>query len=213
MNSRALLMPAGAFLVLAGAVALAGILPGDVWLRELILAHATAPVTAVFRWINYAGNWRVLGPATLALLGFPRVRRRWWVWLLLMVAAPLLEGALKELIARPRPEGRAFGFPSGHATAAAAYFGAVIYAAGDLPARARRGLRSAAATMIVLVALARVVLGAHWPSDTLGGIALGLACATAAALISVSIDRSRAGSTSPAAPSHDASSRTPPARG
>jgi undecaprenyl-diphosphatase len=213
VNSRALLIPAAAFLVLAGAVALAGILPGDVWLRELILAHAAAPVTAVFKWINYAGTWRVLAPASLALLGFSRVRRRWLVWLLLMIVAPLLEGALKELIARPRPEGRAFGFPSGHATAAAAYFGALIYAVGDLPTRARRALRWAAAAMIVLVALARVVLGAHWPSDTLGGIALGLACATAAALISSSTDRSRAGSTSPAAPSPGVSSRTPPARG
>jgi membrane-associated phospholipid phosphatase len=37
--------------------------------------------------------------------------------------------------------------------------------------------------MIVLVALARVVLRAHWPSDSLGGIALGLALASAAAAI------------------------------
>ncbi len=213
MNVLALVIPLAAFLALAGAVALTGVLPGDVWLRELILAHASAPVTAIFKWINYAGAWRVLGPASLVLLAFPRVRRRWWVWLLLMIVAPTLEGVLKEVIGRPRPEGRAFGFPSGHATAAAAYFGALIWAAGDLPPRARRAVRWAAAAMIVLVALARVVLRAHWPSDTLGGIALGLACATAAALISSSTGRSRAGSTSPAPPSRDASSRTPTARG
>ena len=37
--------------------------------------------------------------------------------------------------------------------------------------------------MIVLVAVARVILRAHWPSDALGGIALGLALASAAALL------------------------------
>jgi membrane-associated phospholipid phosphatase len=44
-------------------------------------------------------------------------------------------------------------------------------------------LRVGAATVLILVALARVVLRAHWPSDVLGGIALGLALASAAALL------------------------------
>src|SRR5919204_259468 len=35
----------------------------------------------------------------------------------------------------------------------------------------------------LLVALARVILGAHWPSDALAGLALGLALASAAALL------------------------------
>jgi len=37
--------------------------------------------------------------------------------------------------------------------------------------------------VIVLVAAARVMLRAHWPSDALGGIALGLTLASAAALL------------------------------
>jgi membrane-associated phospholipid phosphatase len=47
-----------------------------------------------------------------------------------ILVASLLEPVLKEVVARPRPESPAFGFPSGHATAAAAYFGALVYAAG-----------------------------------------------------------------------------------
>jgi membrane-associated phospholipid phosphatase len=37
--------------------------------------------------------------------------------------------------------------------------------------------------MILLVGLARVLLRAHWPSDVLGGIALGLVLASIASLI------------------------------
>jgi membrane-associated phospholipid phosphatase len=40
-----------------------------------------------------------------------------------------------------------------------------------------------AIVMILLVGLARVLLRAHWPSDVLGGIALGLALASIASLI------------------------------
>ena len=36
---------------------------------------------------------------------------------------------------------------------------------------------------IVLVAMARVILRAHWPADTLAGIALGLALASIAAML------------------------------
>jgi undecaprenyl-diphosphatase len=213
VSRAAFLGAAVAFLALASGVALTGPLPGDAGLRDLILAHASPPLTAVMHWINLAGNWRVLVPAAPLLLLFPRTRRHWWIWLLVLIVAPSLESLLKPLIGRPRPESPAFGFPSGHATAAAAYLAALAWGAGDLRPLARRALRALAAVLILLVGLARVVLRAHWPSDALGGIALGLACAGAAVLISSSIDRSRAGPASPAPPSRAAPSRTPPAPG
>lgn len=75
------------------------------------------------------------------------------------------------------------GFPSGHATAAAAYFGAVIYLAASLPPRVRPVVRVVAVMLILGVGVARVMLRAHWPSDVLGGFAFGLALASTAALI------------------------------
>ena len=48
---------------------------------------------------------------------------------------------------------------------------------------ARRCVRAAAVALIVLVAVARVILRAHWPSDALAGIALGTAFASAAVLL------------------------------
>ena len=179
-----LLAGAGGFLALALAVTTLASVPGDAAVREALLALASPPVLAAMRVINYAGSWQLLLPASLLLLlAFRRAReRRWYVWVGLMIVAPATEGIVKMLVGRPRPEAASMGFPSGHATAAAAFFGAVFYLAESLRPPARRLVRVAALVIIVLVAAARVMLRAHWPSDALAGIALGLALASGAAL-------------------------------
>jgi membrane-associated phospholipid phosphatase len=186
LHPRAALTVLGAFFVALGAaVAMMGVLPADAAVRETLLGWATPAVVGLMRVVNYGGEWRVLFPATLLLLAlFRRARERWWLWIVLMIAAPAAEGLLKIAIGRARPESAAFGFPSGHATAAAAFFGAVLYLAGSLPPASRRAVRALAVGCIVLVGLARIILRAHWPSDVLGGIALGLGLATIAALLS-----------------------------
>lgn len=179
-----LLLSGGLFLALACLAAAVGVLPVDAAVRDAVLTLAVPPVLGLMRLVNYAGDWRLLLPGTLVLvLVFDRARARWWVWGGLMLAAPLAEGALKAVVGRVRPEDLSFGFPSGHATAAAAFFGALIYLAGSLPATACRAVRALAIVAIVLVATARVMLRAHWPSDVVGGVALGLALASAAALV------------------------------
>jgi undecaprenyl-diphosphatase len=177
------LASAGGFLALALAVTTLASVPGDAAVREALLALASPPVLAAMRVINYAGSWQLLLPASLLLLlAFGRARERWYVWVGLMIVAPATEGIVKMLVGRPRPEAASMGFPSGHATAAAAFFGAVFYLAESLRPPARRLVRGAALVIIVLVAAARVMLRAHWPSDALAGIALGLALASGAAL-------------------------------
>jgi membrane-associated phospholipid phosphatase len=186
VHPRAVLVVLAAFFVaLAGAVALIGVLPADAAVRETLLAWATPAVIAVMRIVNYGGDWRLLLPATLLLLVvFRGARARWWIWLTLMITAPMMEGLLKIAVARARPEGPAYGFPSGHATAAAAFCGAVLYLSSSLPPASRRLVRALALVGVILVGLARVILRAHWPSDVLGGITLGLALATIAAILS-----------------------------
>jgi undecaprenyl-diphosphatase len=181
---RILLASTGCFLLLALVVMLVEPFPGDAATRLWLLGFGSPGVVRVMRAINNLGSWQLLLPATLLLVVvFPRARARWWVWIALMIAAPATEGLLKILIGRPRPEETSMGFPSGHATAAAAFFGAVIYLADSLPARARALVRAAATILIALVALARIILRAHWPVDTLAGIALGLALASLATLL------------------------------
>jgi undecaprenyl-diphosphatase len=176
-----LVVAAACFLALTAAIVLLGAVPADVSVRQTLLAHASPAVVSLMRIVNRAGDWKVLLPGTLLLfVVFRQARERWWVWAGLMVSAPLLEGALKYLVGRPRPEDVSLGFPSGHSTAAAAFFGAVIFLAGALPPAVRGWVRALSVAMIVLVAMARVILRAHWPSDVVAGIALGLALAATA---------------------------------
>jgi len=179
-----LLASAGCFIALALAVMLVDPFPGDAAARRWLLGYGSPAVVEVARVVNYLGSWRVLLPATLLLLvAFPRARARWWLWVGLMLAAPAAEGLLKLLIDRARPEEASMGFPSVHATAAAAFFGALMYLAASLPPPARIVVQAGSVLLILLVALARVILRAHWPVDALAGIALGSVFASIAALL------------------------------
>ncbi len=106
----------------------------------------------------------------------------------LLVAATLplrlLNGALKALVGSPRPTADAvevlerangLGFPSGHASGAVLFYGALIAVAPCLfrSPTACWVFRLACAAMIVLVGLSRVAVGAHWPSDVGGGYLWG----------------------------------------
>ncbi|MFQ5897382.1 MAG: phosphatase PAP2 family protein [Candidatus Methylomirabilia bacterium] len=178
----------GVFVTLALAVSAGGIFPLERGLYEWIVGATSPGVVAAFEWINQLGDWRFLLPLALlpaVLLIFvlpPTLRQRWWLWAGVMLSVPILEGIAKEIVGRPRPETAALGFPSGHVTAATAFFVMAAHFLEKLFAssQARTVIWILAALPILLVAIARVVLRAHWPLDTLGGFALGLTCAAAA---------------------------------
>jgi membrane-associated phospholipid phosphatase len=185
LHPRGVLTVAAAlFVALALVILLAGTPSADVAVREGLLGMASPGVVAVMRLVTYAGAWYVLFPGTVMLVAaLPAARRQWWIWCVLMVVAPIAEWVFKNLVRRARPEATSFAFPSGHATAAAAFFGAVVYLAGNLPRRAALVVRVVALAGIVLVGLSRIVLRKHWPADVLAGIALGLALTSVAVLI------------------------------
>jgi undecaprenyl-diphosphatase len=109
--------------------------------------------------------------------------------LLLMVSAAgaiLVNGLLKAGFDRPRPQLFEWGqhtvsssFPSGHAMSAAAVYMTVAYLAARLQRRhISRVLTLLAATIVVvLIAVSRLYLGVHYPTDVAAGVVIGIAWA------------------------------------
>lgn len=127
----------------------------------------------------------------VVLVGFIVLRR--WTWACVVALIPI--GGVINLVfaavvtrARPHvdellrsslnPEERSF--PSGHVMGAVMLYGLVIVAAGELRHPVLRWpVRATCLAIIVIAGFQRLWVGAHWPSDVVGGYALGgvlLAC-------------------------------------
>jgi undecaprenyl-diphosphatase len=89
---------------------------------------------------------------------------------------------IKELLDRVRPTANPIAhtlgpsFPSGHTTGAAACFAAFALVMGRGRSRNVQALLAGAAVFVAIaVAASRVLLGVHWLTDVIGGLALGWA--------------------------------------
>lgn len=142
-----------------------------------------APLDRIFGTLTNVNNWFLLYFFLMYLI----VRKYKKAGILLLLAAAVMIvvtdqtgfRVLKEFFARPRPF-KSFGdvllpvgpsgtysFPSNHAInnfAVAAFFSSVF-----------PGYRTALFTLASLVAVSRVYVGVHYPSDVIGGAILGAA--------------------------------------
>jgi membrane-associated phospholipid phosphatase len=139
---------------------------------------------------HFGGAAVTLGIAAVAAVSL-FVRRRPGAALLLagtVLTERFLVDGLKAWIGRPRPAidplvhlPQSLAYPSGHAANSMAAFLAVALIAA--PARYRWATAVAALVLAVLVGCSRILLGVHWPSDVIGGWALGMLCVGVALLV------------------------------
>ncbi|MFD0740016.1 bifunctional DedA family/phosphatase PAP2 family protein [Lysobacter koreensis] len=125
------------------------------------------------------GDVAVLGPAAAVALGYLLWRRRWMAaahWLAALVFGLALTALLEAAIDMPRPPTApaGFGFPSVAVTMTTITFGFfAVLIARELPGRTRVWPYLLAGVVTTLVGFARLYLGAHWPSDLVGGTLFG----------------------------------------
>jgi membrane-associated phospholipid phosphatase len=165
-----------------------GIVPGD----ETVLRVVQAPVWSGLddlAWVvSRAGDFfpavvflLVAATTSLTLAG----RFDLALFVAVAVALRAIGPVLKQIENSARPPAevaasfehvRGLGFPSGHALGAALFWGAITVVAPHViqSRRSARLVQGLSIAMIVLTAWARVRLGVHWPSDVLGGVAIGV---------------------------------------
>jgi undecaprenyl-diphosphatase len=160
------------------------VLPFDYPIALFIQQLNWGPVVYPMELINAsAGIWQVLIGAVAVVGLFIWERRAGWLMLIGSVSS-LLDNIIKLIISRQRPPAdlvhilsptTGFSFPSGHAV----FFTWMAFViAVSLAPKTRPSLRPilwiVAALVIVLTCIARVWAGAHWPSDVIGGVLLGI---------------------------------------
>lgn len=149
------------------------------WLREQV----PAALGGFFGGVTRSGSATVLIPlAVVAAAVLLLARRRFEAALLVAstVAATGVVYVLKTIVGRARPalwETQWYwgsSFPSGHTLSTAAFSTAAALCVAHLAPRYARAAMLLAFTWTAFVALSRLVLGVHWPSDVLVAACIGV---------------------------------------
>ncbi|HEY2138529.1 MAG TPA: phosphatase PAP2 family protein [Chthoniobacterales bacterium] len=150
-------------------------------------AHATPWLTEIGRATSFFGSVGFVAGAALCVALVLLVRKSWYKLFALALAVgggSLLNILLKHFFHRHRPVLEnplvtltSFGFPSGHTMGATLFYGVLaLFVAQSVRAwRWRAVAYSVACLAVVLIGLSRIYLGAHYLTDVLGAIAVGLA--------------------------------------
>jgi membrane-associated phospholipid phosphatase len=157
----------------------------DQRLLNLMPKVRSAPETAFFSTVTMLANWQsilVLTAFTVALLWWRQQRPLALIFIAAAAGQEAVTFVVKHVVARMRPDialsiisEDTYSFPSGHTVRATVLFGLLAY----ILFRSCRSRAARIATVVLygltvsLVALSRVYLGAHYPTDVWAGILLG----------------------------------------
>jgi membrane-associated phospholipid phosphatase len=147
---------------------------------KLVIDDSRHPVLELtMRAVTFVGDGSMLFLFTVVTsLALRRAGDRLaWRLPAIMLGSAATEWLLKWVVARRRPRGGPFAFPSGHVFTSVVFFGVVIYLlwTRDVAWPWRVGGTIVCMFLIVGIALSRLYLRFHWLTDVLGGISGGAA--------------------------------------
>lgn len=148
--------------------------------------HATTTSTTFLRDVSILGGtaFTVAAVVVVGVVQTLRTRRREIVAFLatVIIGVTLVVNVTKAIVDRDRPNIRQLtgfsgpSFPSGHAATAAATFAALALVLGlGCSPRTKWALAGVASGIAAAVASTRVLLGVHWLTDVMAGVAVGWA--------------------------------------
>lgn len=173
-----------AFAVLTVEAALHPYLPFDVPVARAVQAVPWGPLVPAFAAVDWLEGVRQVAVAAAGLVLVLLANRRAAVLFALCALASVAYQATEILVVRPRPSAElvnvvrhtaGHGYPSGHVVFFC-WFLPVLLVAVVGPRLPRAFVVAGwvvAAVLLALVCVGRVDVGEHWPSDVLGGLALG----------------------------------------
>lgn len=157
--------------------------PFDDLVLQFIHMNVPATLTGFFEAATFTGSAHVLFPFSIAIVAaFFFAGRRFEALLLAVsvISGGLVVYVLKALVSRSRPalwDAEWYwgsSFPSGHTLVVAAFAAAATVGISRIwPAR-RVVATLIAAMWIISVAMSRLVLGVHWPTDVLAATCIGV---------------------------------------
>ena len=143
----------------------------------------TAAITSAARVLTELGGTGLDVIFAAVVVGLVVAGRRGDAAFVLVAAggAMLLANAIKFLLARPRPAGgglvsvSSYSWPSGHAAASIALYGAfaVLALRRAPPPAARLAVVARLIVLLAVIGATRVYLGVHYPTDVAAGWVLG----------------------------------------
>lgn len=153
----------------------------DDFIYNIVSFNKSEFMVNFYKFITFFGSTIFMVSLVILLLLFYKNKKGIYI-AITMIGSTLLNNIVKILVKRIRPlelmlvDESSYSFPSGHTMAAVSMYGLLIYLiwCSNASKKAKIIATISILILILLVALSRIYLGAHYASDILGAVVLSL---------------------------------------
>lgn len=153
----------------------------DQTIYNLIINLMNSNITAIMMFVSYLGSALTLIVLSIGFVFLLKDKRDSKYIAINLVLVFFLNRILKSIIARPRPQvlrlvqENGYSFPSGHSMVSMGFYGFLIYLIHIKikNKKIKYPLIILLSTLILLIGMSRIYLGAHYATDVIGGWIIG----------------------------------------